>query len=174
MDSDKARRFIGQLMANQQRIYAFILTLVPNWADADDLMQQTAQVMWCRFEESEPVRNFVSWGMRIAQNNIMNYYAKKRRERVLFDDDLLKNMMQETEVVCTNADVRIEALRRCLRKLREKDRKLIRTLYEQGLTIKQLATQVERPVQGLYKAIARIHNSLLQCVRRSLALRETA
>lgn len=174
MDSQEARRFIGQLMANQQRIYAFILTLVPNWADADDLMQQTAQVMWCRFEESEPVKNFASWGMRIAQNNIMNYYAKKKRERVLFDDDLLKNVMQHTEVVCTNTDVRIEALRRCLHKLREKDRRLIRTLYEQGLTIKQLATQVERPVQGLYKAIARIHDALLQCVRRSLALRETA
>jgi RNA polymerase sigma-70 factor (ECF subfamily) len=137
-------------------------------------MQQTAQVMWCRFEESEPIKNFASWGMRIAQNNIMNYYAKKKRERVLFDDDLMKNMMEHTEVACADADVRIEALRRCLRKLREKDRRLIRTLYEQGMTIKELAAQVERPVQGLYKAIARIHDSLLRCVRRSLALREIA
>ena len=172
MDSRQAREFIGQLMANQRRIYAFILTLVPNWADADDLMQETAQTMWCRFENSEPIQNFAAWGIRIAQNNILNYYAKRKRERVLFDDDVMKDVMDRSEAVCAEADVRIEVLQRCLRKLKDRDRRLIRTLYEQGVTIKQLAAQVDRPVQGLYKAIARIHDALLQCVRRSLALKE--
>jgi hypothetical protein len=35
---DEGSHFVTQLTACQHRIYAFILTLVPNWSDADDLM----------------------------------------------------------------------------------------------------------------------------------------
>ena len=45
MDSEKGKEFVRLLLANQNRIYAFILTLVSNWSDADDVMQETAEVM---------------------------------------------------------------------------------------------------------------------------------
>ncbi len=173
MDGVAAQQFVSQLIANQPRIYAYILTLVPNWADADDLMQETAQVMWARFEESEPIKDFASWGMRIAQNKVFNHYAKKQRQRILFDADLMDDLTVRTQAVCAQTDRRVEAVQRCLGKLKERDRRLIRTLYEQGMTIKQLAIQLERPVQGFYKTMARIHDALQQCVHRTLASRET-
>jgi RNA polymerase sigma-70 factor (ECF subfamily) len=63
----------------------------------------------------------------------------------------------------------MKALEHCLAKLKESDRRLIQMQYEQNITIKELASIVERPVQGLYKAMGRIHNALLECIRRVLA-----
>jgi prepilin-type processing-associated H-X9-DG protein len=84
--SDRASDFVHRLTADQHRIYAFILTLVPNWFDAEDLMQETVEVMWRKFQDSDQINNFCAWGKGMARNKIMNFYAKKRRERVLFDD----------------------------------------------------------------------------------------
>jgi len=170
--SDQVSAFVNQLTACQHKIYAFILTLVPNWSDADDLMQETAEVMWRKFQDAGQINNFCAWGKGIARNKVLNFYAKKKRERVLFDDSLLKDVIEREEKTSLQEELRLQALQQCLHKLRSNDRHLIQALYGHDITIKKLAEKVQRPVQGLYKAMARIHHSLLQCVRRSLAIME--
>ena len=170
--SDQVSAFVNQLTAYQHRIYDFILTLVPNWSDADDLMQEIAEVMWRKYQGAGHITDFCAWGKTIARNKVMNFYAKRRRERVLFSDSLLKDVVEREEEVSLQVELRVQALQKCLQKLRSNDRHLIQVLYGHDITIKKLAEQVQRPVQGLYKAMARIHHSLLQCVRRSLAIME--
>jgi len=169
---DQGSHFVHQLTACQHRIYAFILTLVPNWSDADDLMQETAEVMWRKFQDAGQINDFCAWGKTIARNKVMNYYAKKKRERILFDDTLLNDVVEREEKTSLQAQLRVQALQKCLQRLRSNDRHLIQVLYGHDITIKELAAEVKRPVQGLYKAMARIHHSLLLCVRRSLAFME--
>jgi RNA polymerase sigma-70 factor, ECF subfamily len=169
---EQGSRFVNQLTACQHRIYAFILCVVPNWSDADDLMQETTEVMWRKFPHAGQIDDFCAWGKTIARNKVMNFYAKKKRERVLFDDALLKDVIEREEKTSLQEELRIQALQTCLQKLHSKDRHLIQVLYGHDITIKKLAEEVKRPVQGLYKAMARIHHNLLQCVRRSLAIME--
>jgi len=169
---DQGSLFVNQLTGCQHRIYAFILTLVPNWSDADDLMQETTEVMWRKFQDADQINNFCAWGKGIARNKIMNFYAKKKRERVLFDDSLIQDVIDREEKTSMHEELRVQALQKCLEKLRSNDRHLIQVLYGHEITIRKLAEEVKRPVQGLYKAMARIHHSLLQCVRRSLSTAE--
>jgi len=167
--SGEGKRFVRLLMANQGRIYGYILTLVPSWPDADDIMQETAEVMWTKFAGSEPINNFVSWGIRIAQNKIFNYYSRKNKSEILLDGEFLEDIAHRASVTATAADERIKILQQCLSRLNERDRRLIQIKYEQNITIRRLAEVVQRPVQGLYKVMGRIHNTLLECVRLSLA-----
>lgn len=51
------------LLNNQMRIYAFILSLVHNYEDADDLMQETANTMWQKYPDCQPIKDFLSWGI---------------------------------------------------------------------------------------------------------------
>ena len=169
---DQGSHFVNQLTACQHRIYAFILTLVPNWSDADDLMQETTEVMWRKYQGADHITDFCAWGKTIARNKVMNFYAKKRRERVLFSDSLLKDVIEREERTSLQEELRVQALQKCLRKLRSNDLHLIQVLYGHDITIKKLAEEIKRPVQGLYKAMARIHHSLLQCVRRTLSTME--
>jgi len=169
---EQGSRFVNQLTACQHKIYMLILCLVPNWSDADDLMQETTEVMWRKYQDVGQITDFCAWGKTIARNKVMNFYAKKKRERVLFDDSLLDDVAEREEKTSLQAELRVQALRRCLKKLRANDRHLIQVLYGHDISIKKLAQEVKRPVQGLYKAMARIHHGLLLCVRRSLATME--
>lgn len=170
--ADQVSTFVNQLTVCQHQIYAFILTLVPNWSDADDLMQETAEVMWRKYQEAGQINNFSAWGKGIARNKVMNFYAKKKRERVLFNDSLLDDVVERENAISSHSGLRLRALQKCLRKLKSNDLHLIQVLYGHDITIKKLAEEIKRPVQGLYKAMGRIHHSLLQCVRRTLSTME--
>ncbi len=166
-------QFLRLLLPNQKRIYAYILTLVPHWSDADDIMQETTTAMWRKFDEFERGTDFVAWGVSIARYEVLRFRRKQGANRLQFSDDLLNMIAQQVEAAANQADERLDALNECLEKLPERDRKLIRLRYESDVTIRTVAERVGRPVQGMYKAMARIHDALLQCIRRSLAAEET-
>jgi DNA-directed RNA polymerase specialized sigma24 family protein len=46
-------------MLNDKSIYVYILSLVSNTNDADDIMQETAAVLWRKFSEFNPDMAFV-------------------------------------------------------------------------------------------------------------------
>ena len=68
--------FLRLLMANQKRIYAFILAMVPNHGDAEDLFQETVLQMWSKFGGFTRGTSFAAWGIAVARYQILN--ARKR------------------------------------------------------------------------------------------------
>ncbi len=167
-DTQQSKEFVRLLTANQHRIYAFILTLVSDWSIAEDILQDTTEVMWVKYPQVCPVENFAAWAMRIAHNKVLNYLTKRGHQRILFHSDLLEEMAKQTETACTQMDERITALKRCMSRLNPNDRRYLRLRYEDNMTIKQIARQVGRPVHGMYKKMARIHEILLRCIEGRL------
>ena len=173
-DKDDARRysrdkrFLGLFMANERRIYNFILSLVGNYSDADDLIQETAVVMFSKFDEFE-AGNFAAWGMRIARYKILSYRKRQVRKPFLFSNDAFARIIAESEKVAERDDDRVRALQNCLLKLSENDRRLISMRYEHDTTTKKVAERTGRSVEGLYQTMARIHKMLLECIRRTLS-----
>jgi RNA polymerase sigma-70 factor (ECF subfamily) len=169
MSSAATRQFFQLFMAHQNRVYAYILVFVPHGPDADDIMQETATVMWEKFDTFTIGTDFARWAKRIAYHKILDHRKKKGRSQVIFNDDLLELLAEEAEAVLDQTDLRLEALKFCLRRLSNKDRSLVRLHYEDGLAIKGMAERANRSVQGLYKVMVRIHNRLRDCVNLRLA-----
>src|SRR6266566_4360654 len=80
----KGKLFLRLFLQNERRLYAYILTLLPNRADADDVLQEASLVMWDKFEEEHPPDDFAAWGCRIAYFKVLDAYRKKQRCRVRF------------------------------------------------------------------------------------------
>ncbi len=169
MSSTETKQFFQLFMAHQNRVYAYVLIFVPHSPDADDIMQETAAVMWEKFDTFTIGTDFASWGKKIAYHKILDYRKKKGRSQVLFSDELVSLLAEETEAILDQTDPRLEALKHCLRRLSHRDRHLVRLHYEDGLAIKRVAEQANRSVQGLYKVMVRIHNRLRDCVNLRLA-----
>jgi len=64
-------------LASERRIHGFLLVLVPHWADVDDLLQDTAAVLWRKFDEFEPDCDFIAWALSIARFQVLNYRKKR-------------------------------------------------------------------------------------------------
>lgn len=163
------KRFLSLFMANERRIYNFILSLVGNYSDADDLMQETAVVMLNRFDEFGAGGNFAAWGMQVARYKILNFRKRQGGKLRLFSSEAFEKILAQSEVLIERDDDRMRALQDCLLKLNDSDRKLISIRYEQETTTKEVAERVGRSVEGLYQTLARIHRLLLHCIRRTLA-----
>ncbi len=161
-------QFVRLFAANERRIYTFILALLPNRENAEDVFQNTSVVLWRKFEEFQPGTDFLAWTFRVARLEVRNFIAKDHRRPLVFDDRLLETLATEAEQRSGELSLRQEALRHCLERLAPRDRDLLQRRYEQGATIKSTAEAVGRPVEGLYKAMRRIHDALFECVQRRI------
>jgi len=168
--SSRTESFLTLLMPNQRRLLAFILTLVPNQTDAEDLLQETTMVMWRRFDEYRPGSDFVAWGITIARYKVLNYRKKYATSHVQFSDEVLNVLQAEAPEMLQHMDSRTEAVRRCLRNLDEKDMNLIKLRYGKGLTFKNISELLGRSAQSIHKSLARVHNALIFCIRRVMAM----
>ncbi len=165
-----ADRFMSLFLANHRRLYGLLASMVPNTADADDLIQDVAADMWRKFDQYDG-RDFAAWGLGFARHAVLKYFERRRSQRrVSFDEDLVRTLCDEVAAVARDeADPREEALRRCLTRLPEKSRRLIDLRYAPGATVKSIAAQVGQSADAVYKACGRIHRALLDCVERTLA-----
>ena len=166
--SKKTREFFRLFMGHQNRIFAYILTLVPHVADAEDIMQETASVAWEKFGTFKEGTDFAAWLKKIAFHKVMDHRKRGGHHHVIFSDDLIKVLGPRAEETFEQTDTRMAALKFCLKHLSSPDRRLLKRRYEDGLTIKAIAEEANRSVQGLYKVMIRIHEQLRRCVHYSL------
>ena len=166
------REFLKLFMDSQKSIYAYILSMVHNRSDAEDLVQEAALLMWDKFDEFEAGTNFTAWGIRISRYLILNYY-KSQKDIKHFDEDLLNDISACYQRKVSEVKSRLDALEECLGKLNRKDRELIRVHYEKGFKITEAKDVFGSSVHVLYRAMARIHDLLHRCVNRTIRAWET-
>jgi RNA polymerase sigma-70 factor (ECF subfamily) len=166
---ERQTRFLPLFLAHERRIHGFILTLVPSWSDADDLLQETSAVMWRKLDEFENGTDFAAWALTIARYQVLNYRKKQRRDRVVFSDETVEALAdQMASMSPRHGEDSPDALEQCLAKLRSGDGDLIRWRYQPGATTQEVAERADRSIRAVYKALNRIHGQLLHCIRRSL------
>lgn len=162
--------FLRQFMANQKPIYAYILSLVANPVDADDLFQETMMVCWRKLESFQPGTDFVRWAVTIARYLVLDYRRTQARRACRFvDDQLLDAIETHFEESQVQIQDQLDALKDCITKLDPKAQRLIHMRFDNGQPISGIATQFRVSVQAIYKSMAKIHGQLLRCVRVTLA-----
>ena len=175
MEKDSnANEFLQLLMSNQRQIYTFVHGMVPNSTDADDLFQETVMRMWSKFDTFDPGTDFTSWGIAIARYTIMETRKRFAQRRRIFTEEVQNQLLKQADRMFTRFDLRVEALNRCIDKLNDRDYELIRLHYKEEIPVKTIAAKAGRSHQSIYKRIARIHNLLSICVRRTLNREELA
>src|SRR5262249_57147268 len=93
-DPARGRLFLRLFLQNERRLYGYILTLLPNRADADDVLQEASLVMWDKFDDEHPPADFTAWGCRIAYFKVLDFRKKRQRGRVLFSQALLDRLAE--------------------------------------------------------------------------------
>ncbi len=171
MENDKRKdNFMSLFLMNQKRIYSFILMCIPNRTDADDLLQETATWMWLNFHKYEEGTSFGAWGVSVARYKILNFCRTTKNKKLVFDEDIIELIDEQSAKAVEKVDIRVDALRKCLSRIPEKDRWIIALHYEKSYTIQKISQLIERPASGLYKKMAKLHDLLLHCTRRTIAM----
>jgi len=161
--------FIQHFTRHQRQIYLYILTLLPNATDAEEVLQETNLVIWRKAGDFQPGTNFRAWACQIAYFEVLKFRDRRRRDRLQFSQEFVDALAEEVAARADLLERRRLALTRCLGKLRERDRELIQHRYAPGQTSQSVADLLGRPLNSIYQSLGRIRKALFECVNRELA-----
>jgi RNA polymerase sigma-70 factor (ECF subfamily) len=166
---DSKRDFVVLLTRHERMIYGYVLSLVPNLADADEIVQETCLRLWDEFDKYIPGSSFAAWSLTVAHYEVLTWRKRASRSKLVFDDSLVELIGQDREIVERSIGPRQEALADCLQELTENNRLLIAECYGAGRKIKEVAAKLEKTEAAVYKALERIRSALHQCIERKLS-----
>jgi RNA polymerase sigma-70 factor, ECF subfamily len=152
----------------QAWLYGYLLSLLRRPDDVDEVLQETAQVCWQKFDQYRPGTEFRAWACRIAHFKALKFRQQRRKTPLAFSDLFVESIDEEAVVMADVLDARLAFLDDCVRKLPPPDRKLLRLRYATEATTKSVAETVGRSVAAVYRALVRIHDVLFRCIDQAM------
>ena len=165
---DTQELFRRQWVRWQPAIYGYIRTVVFRRADAEDVLQDVAEILWRKIDQFQPGTRFDQWAYRVARNVVLNHRRKAGRQRVMFSDEMARQLADEAVIAGAASRAELDALESCIAKLSAAHQDLIRRRYAPGATGRSVAAGVGRSESAVSRAISRIHRALMRCVHLTL------
>lgn len=163
----KSKEFVWLLTTYQSNIYAYIVSLVANFNDADDIIQETTSLMWEQFDQFKPGTDFVAWGIRIAYFKVLDFRKKKRADqKIFFSDDVFRKFAENAPAHLEDSGDIIQRLQDCVKKLQAPDSSLVHLRYLTGLSVLDISRRFNASIRSIYYNLSRIQGMLLNCIQR--------
>ena len=169
MSSVPDDQFVHYLTACQLRLFAYIVALMPNSDAANDVLQETNAELWSQRSEFRPESKFSAWACKIAYYKVLSYCRDQKRDRHMFDVELLDDLAARSESQSAELDQRARWLDECLSELPDIRRVAILERYSSGNSVNVLANAQSKTPGAVSKALGRTRLILLQCIRRKMA-----
>ena len=173
---DKAaaqQRFLSLFLRSEREVFRYVAAMVPNVADAEDIVQQTALALWEKFDAYDPAQPFTPWACRFALNKARQWIERRQRWQALLAEGLAEELARRRDELRPELERRLVHLEGCLGKLPEEQRVLVEGYYYRRQGIETLAGESKRTVEATYKMLQRVRHALQGCVENA-AQREDA
>jgi RNA polymerase sigma-70 factor, ECF subfamily len=169
-DSSRHAEFVELLAQHRGQVFGYIYALLRNLNDAEDVYQDTALVLWSKFDEYAPDTHFVRWACVVAKNCAATFLRQKQRQRRYFSAEFQEELaVLQADIAASEAEQSHEALVDCMQKLPPNDRHLVDVCYGGEHSFKDAAAQLGRSAQSVYDSLSRIRRQLLDCIDRTTA-----
>jgi RNA polymerase sigma-70 factor (ECF subfamily) len=168
--SSQHEQFVERFVRSQDRIYAYVVLQLPNRTDAEEVFQQTSLVLWKKWQQFDPSRDFVAWACGIAHHEVRNFLRKHRdRGRVSLSEGVLAEVAQVRLELQDVLESRRQALLHCLDQLDQGNRAVLERCYAGQDNIKTIAEELGQRPNVLYMLLKRLRRALFDCINRTLA-----
>ena len=164
----KNEQFVLNWTRCEPRVFAYIYTLLPNWADAQDVLQETGILLWQKFEEFTSGTDFVRWACRVAYFEVQKHRHRERARKISLSDSFVDLLAERMNNSCEELQSVLAALGPCVERLKSPERKLIRMHYVLGASVKSVAAQLGHSREAAYKSLQRVRRKLFDCIHRAL------
>jgi RNA polymerase sigma-70 factor, ECF subfamily len=173
-NSDRLDAFVRLLTEHDRETLLFVLSLVPNWTDAEEIQQETNVKLWQGFDRFELGSDFGAWARTVAWYEVLTFRERKQREWLRTSQRFLDSVAAEVEAASDQAKTRPKALVECMEQLGAFSRELLRLHYTVGRRVRDIARELQSTPDGIYKALQRARAELRQCMDRKLSEGEKA
>ena len=163
-DARPSEEFLGRFAAHHERLFAYIFSLLPHRADAEDVFQRTSIVLWRKAAQWDRMSDFLAWACGVAFYEVRNFVRVASRDRLRFGEAALDALARDRAESVRRRDERVAALQECLRNLDASERELVQRAYGDEESIRDLARRDGKAAQTLYNRLNQIRRRLFECV----------
>lgn len=168
-NNERSKQFVMHFARHENELFRYVMTLLPSWNDAQDVMQETATALWQHIDEYDAGRPFLPWACQFAYHQVSNFRSRQRTHRRLFSEAVLETLARERTTHEAAIEAQRTALESCMSKLHESERALLQQRYSGDSDLGALARATRQTPNAMYKSLQRIRRALLECVTRTMA-----
>jgi RNA polymerase sigma-70 factor (ECF subfamily) len=149
-------------------VSAFVTSLVRDFQQRDEILQETAVAVMESFHRYDPSKSFIAWAIGIARNQAFLLFRDQKRRAVVFDAGAIDALAQAF-LEKASTDERLDHLADCLDGLEQRSREMCRLRYELDLKPAAIGERLGMAANAVAKALQRIRDRLRQCIERKTA-----
>ncbi|MEK7154405.1 MAG: RNA polymerase sigma factor [Patescibacteria group bacterium] len=177
MEIQKLKEVEDLVNEHQREIIGFHYRFVGNLADAEDLAQETFIKAYKKIHTLKDHKKAKSWLYSIARNTVIDFFRKNKNKEIALSDALLESVAKTTATEYQEKAISSEItkeLDRCIDRLVKEDRAIVRLLYYEGFSYKEIAGLLNINENTLKSRLHRARSVLLEMIRTSKPLGDVA
>lgn len=154
---------------HQQAVQAYVLSIEPNFADAQDIVQQVFLTVSRKAMTWTAGTDFLSWACTVARYETLHFQRTRARRVGRLDEDVIE-LLHAGEVHDETLFQReVAAMQRCLDKLPPRARQLVSMRYHSAQMPEEIAPIVGWTVNSVRVALSRARDALRKCMEQQLS-----
>lgn len=151
---------------HQQAVQAYVLSIEPDFAEAQDIVQQVFLTVSRKAQTWTAGTDFLSWACTVARYETLHFQRTRARRVRRLDEDVVE-MLHAGEVHDETLFQReVAALQRCLDQLAPRARQLVSMRYHSAQMPEEIAPVVGWTVNAVRVALTRTRHALRKCMEQ--------
>jgi RNA polymerase sigma-70 factor (ECF subfamily) len=164
---------IAVLWTNAQpAVSAFVLSIVPRFQDADDILQQVAVAVIKNYGKYDRDRPFVAWAIGIAKNEILMHHRENSQSKLIFGTKAIQTISEVYGKESARFDEMQKALDICIKKLKGRSRRILEMRYISELSMSRITQKLGMTPGAVHTLFHRIRLTLRDCINRRMSFGE--
>lgn len=173
-DSDSKRdRVLREAFGCRVELVAYARAVLGNYTAAEDVVQEALLVVMKKFDQFQEGTSMLAWCRAIVRLEVLRVKQQRQRERTLVErllDDAIDAAFDEFQRAQRrdDAESRREALERCLERVPQRGRRVLKARFVDELSYQQIGERVGMTLEAVRKALFRIKKQVRSCVETCL------
>lgn len=161
---------VQQLFVRHQAVVlAYVLSLEPNLADAQDIVQEVFLTISRKADTFTAGTNFPAWACTVARYQTLGFQRRRARQACTLDEDVIALLEDGQAVDGTQFEEEVTVLKGCLHKLAPRARELIWARYHRQRMPEDIAEEIGWSANAVRVALSRARTLLRACLTSRIA-----
>ena len=173
-DSDARRdRVLKEALGCRVELVAYARAVLGNYTSAEDVVQEAMLVVVKKFDQFQEGTSMLAWCRAIVRLEVMRMKQQWQRDRTLAErllDDAVDAAFEEFQTAQRRDDAESwrQVLERCLERVPERGRNVLKARFADELSYQQIGERVGMTLEAVRKALFRLKRQVRSCVETRL------
>ena len=161
--------FMRLFLQNEPVLRCVARAMLSDWTMVDDVLQEAGITMWEKMSQLRDEAGFLPWAKVIVRFKCRSAINALRRDRLVLSDEAVRLIAEDLETLDRDYyESALAALKGCLSQLPHHQKELVLAPYCRAESLEQMADQIGKTANSLYKQLGRLRVKLSDCVALTL------